>query len=96
MRLVHYKEGKIGIAKHASGRNTIAIVDEPGRKWIHILLLDGDNIEVRKVLLDEQEFMVDVESIPRIKLTPLQSVAKQWIKRNTSAQARAILKKAAA
>lgn len=94
MRLVKYKEGKIGIEKHASGRNTIAIVDEPGRKWIHILLLDGANIEVRKLALDEQKFMVDVESRPRIKLTPLQSVAKQWLKRNTSAQARAILKKA--
>jgi hypothetical protein len=96
MRLVHYKEGKIGLEKLASGRNRVAIVDNPGRIWIYIVMLDGDHLEVRKLRLEEQRWMTDITSLPRIKLTPLQSVAKRWLKRTPTAQAEAILRRAAA
>lgn len=98
MRVVRYKEGKVGLEKHASGRNRIAIVDEPGRKWVHIVLFGQTGIlERRKVLLTEQQFMTDIESRPRIQLTPLQSTAKLWLKsrKHLTKEVKSILRRAA-
>lgn len=86
MRLVDY---------HTEEGHRVAIVDEPGRKYLHIVMFDPTEMREEAVPLDEAKFMRDIESRPRIKLTPLQSTAKRWLSAAKATQAaHAILTKA--
>jgi hypothetical protein len=87
MRLVDY---------HTDEGHRVAIVAEPGRKYLHCVLFDPTELSVTDVPLAEARYMRDIESRPRIKSTPLQSTAKRWLRAAKATQgARAILEMAA-
>ncbi len=70
MRLVRY---------HTDEGWRVAIVDDPGRKYLHCVMFDPTELSVTNVPLEEEKFMQDIETRPRIKLSPLQSTAKRWL-----------------
>lgn len=87
MRLVNY---------HTEEGRRVAIVDEPGRKYLHIVKFDPTELRAETVPLEEEKFMEDIPQLPRIKLTPLQSTARRWLReRSATLGAKAILTKAA-
>lgn len=86
MRLVNYQTNE--------GRR-VAIVDEPGRKWLHCVMFDPTELRVVDVPLTEARFMRDIEARPRIKSTPLASTAKRWLRSRATQRAKEILAKAA-
>jgi hypothetical protein len=86
MRLVDY---------HTDEGHRIAIVGEPGRKYLHVVFFDPLALSVTKVPLDEARYMKEIERRPRIKYSPLKSTALRWLKIPASDEAKAIVKQAA-
>lgn len=90
MRLVQYKRGTL----HDQATR-VAVVDDRGHKWLKVVFFDSVQLRVLKVGKDEARFMRDITSRPRIKLTPLASTAKRWLKHDSTKGARSILQEAA-
>lgn len=64
-----------GKKRHVREATKTVLVDDDGRKWIHVLMMDG-GLVVKKVPIEDQRFMKDVSQSGRYK--SMKTVIRQF------------------